>query len=227
MADLVIEKINEVYLKVKTEPSIEYELRDRFTFEVPNKKFMPQYRSRYWDGYVHLFNMKTKRIYVGLLDKIVAFCENNGYSEYTATDEIAAGDILDRARAFGIEAHKVDGQDVLAVNKLATDLIARARKGEGPFFIELITYRYHGHHVGDINRTYYRSKEEEENWKKNKDPIKILGDWLVSEKISTEEELQTMRDEIAAEANDAVQYALEANYPNANEVDMHVYLETN
>ena len=80
MADLVIEKINEVYLKVKTEPSIEYELRDRFTFEVPNKKFMPQYRSRYWDGYVHLFNMKTKRIYVGLLDKIVAFCENSGYS---------------------------------------------------------------------------------------------------------------------------------------------------
>ena len=80
MADLVIEKINEVYLKVKTEPSIEHELRDRFTFEVPNKKFMPQYRSRYWDGYVHLFNMKTKRIYVGLLDKIVAFCENNGYS---------------------------------------------------------------------------------------------------------------------------------------------------
>ena len=80
MADLIIEKINEVYLKVKTEPSIEYELRDRFTFEVPNKKFMPQYRSRYWDGYVHLFNMKTKRIYVGLLDKIVAFCENNGYS---------------------------------------------------------------------------------------------------------------------------------------------------
>ena len=158
---------------------------------------------------------------------VIYACENNGYSEYTATDEIAAGDILDRARAFGIEAHKVDGQDVLAVNKLATDLIARARKGEGPFFIELITYRYHGHHVGDINRTYYRSKEEEENWKKNKDPIKILGDWLVSEKISTEEELQTMRDEIAAEANDAVQYALEANYPNANEVDMHVYLETN
>ena len=80
MADLVILKVNEVYLKVETEPHIEYELRDRFTFEVPNKKFMPQYRSKYWDGYVHLFNMKTKRIYVGLLDKIVAFCENAGYS---------------------------------------------------------------------------------------------------------------------------------------------------
>ena len=80
MADLKIQKINEVYLQVQTEPHIEYELRDRFTFEVPNKKFMPQYRSRYWDGFVHLFNMKTKRIYVGLLDKIVAFCETSGYS---------------------------------------------------------------------------------------------------------------------------------------------------
>jgi len=80
MADLVIEKVNEVYLKVTTEPHIEYELRDRFTFEIPNKKFMPQYRSKYWDGFVHLFNMKTKRIYVGLLDKIIAFCENQGYT---------------------------------------------------------------------------------------------------------------------------------------------------
>ena len=80
MADLKIQKINEVYLQIKTEPHIEYELRDRFTFEVPNKKFMPQYRSRYWDGFVHLFNMKTKRIYVGLLDKIIAFCESSQYT---------------------------------------------------------------------------------------------------------------------------------------------------
>ena len=80
MTDLTIQKINEVYLKIDTEPHIEYELRDRFTFEVPNKKFMPQYRGKFWDGYVHLFNMKTKRIYVGLLDKIVAFCENHGYT---------------------------------------------------------------------------------------------------------------------------------------------------
>ena len=80
MSDLIIEKVNEVYLKITTEPHIEYELRDRFTFEVPNKKFMPQYRSKYWDGYVHLYNIKTKRIYCGLLDKIVAFCESVGYS---------------------------------------------------------------------------------------------------------------------------------------------------
>ena len=80
VSDLTIQKINEVYLKIDTQPHIEYELRDAFTFEVPNKKFMPQYRNKFWDGYVHLFNLKTKRIYVGLLDKIVAFCENHGYT---------------------------------------------------------------------------------------------------------------------------------------------------
>ena len=80
MSHLTIEKVNEVYLKITTEPHVEHELRDRFTFEVENKKFMPQYRNKYWDGYVHLYNMKTKRIYVGLLDKIIAFCETAGYT---------------------------------------------------------------------------------------------------------------------------------------------------
>jgi len=80
MADLIIQKVNEVYLKIETEPHIEHELRDRFTFEVPNMKFMPQYRKRNWNGEIHLYDMRTKRIYCGLLDKVVAFCENAGYS---------------------------------------------------------------------------------------------------------------------------------------------------
>ena len=77
---MTIEKVNEVYLRISTEPHIEHELRDRFTFEVPNMKFMPQYRRRHWNGEIHLFDMRTKRIYVGLLDKVVAFCEKSGYS---------------------------------------------------------------------------------------------------------------------------------------------------
>ena len=80
MSHLIIEKVNEVYLKITTEPHVEHELRDRFTFEIENKKFMPQYRSRHWNGEIHLYNMKTKRIYVGLLDKVVAFCETAGYT---------------------------------------------------------------------------------------------------------------------------------------------------
>jgi len=102
---------------------------------------------------------------------VIYACENNLYGEYTSVDEMAAGDLLERAKAFGIESFQVDGQDFLAVNKLSEELVARARSGEGPFFVVLDTYRYHGHHVGDINRTYYRSKEEEAYWKDERDPI--------------------------------------------------------
>lgn len=156
---------------------------------------------------------------------VIYACENNGYSEYTATGEIAAGEILDRARAFGIEAYQVDGQDVLAVNELSVTLVERARKGDGPFFMELLTYRYYGHHVGDINRTYYRSREEEAEWKENRDPIKIFGKWLSSEGMAGDDELAEIRSSIRAEAEDAVQYALDAAYPDVSEVGMHVYLE--
>ena len=156
---------------------------------------------------------------------VIYACENNGYSEYTATAEIAAGSILKRAEAFGIEAHQVDGQDVLAVNELAQKLVARARKGEGPFFVELMTYRYHGHHVGDINRDYYRSKEEEAIWKEKKDPIVNFGAWLAKEGIASEDELRQIRDTIRADAEAAVAYALDAAYPPASDVGLHVFAE--
>ncbi|WP_127900356.1 thiamine pyrophosphate-dependent dehydrogenase E1 component subunit alpha [Solirhodobacter olei] len=156
---------------------------------------------------------------------VIYACENNGYSEYTATAEIAAGSILKRAEAFGIEAHQVDGQDVLAVNDLAQKLVARARNGEGPFFIELLTYRYHGHHVGDINRDYYRTKEEETIWKEKRDPIVNFGAWLAKEGIASEEELKTIRDDIRADAEAAVAYALDAPYPPGSEVTMHVFAD--
>ena len=79
-ANLVISKSNEVFLKINTEPHIEYELRDHFKFEVPNAKFMPQYRGRNWNGEIHLFDMRSKQIYVGLLDKIISFCKQYDYS---------------------------------------------------------------------------------------------------------------------------------------------------
>jgi acetoin:2,6-dichlorophenolindophenol oxidoreductase subunit alpha len=154
---------------------------------------------------------------------VIYACENNGYSEYTKTEEIAAGSITARAEAFGIEAHQVDGQDVLAVNALAAKLVARARKGEGPFFIELMTYRYHGHHVGDINREYYRSKAEEKDWRENRDPIIRFRAHLVAEGIASEEDLDALNAQIAADAAEAVAYAEAAAYPPAEEVDMHVF----
>ena len=79
MADLVISKKNEIYLKIECEPHIKYELSDQFTFDVPGAKFMPQYRSKHWDGKIRLFNIQTGEIYVGLLGKILEFCSNHNY----------------------------------------------------------------------------------------------------------------------------------------------------
>ena len=84
MSHLVISKKNEVYLQVKAEPHVYYELADQFTFDVPGAKFMPQFRNRHWDGKIRLFNTQTGEIYVGLLDKLTRFCENHEYTyEFT------------------------------------------------------------------------------------------------------------------------------------------------
>ena len=80
MSDLTIAKKNEVYLKIECEPHIKYELNDEFTFEVPNNRFMPQYRNKYWDGKIHLFSIQTGELYVGLLDKLISFCDRYHYT---------------------------------------------------------------------------------------------------------------------------------------------------
>ena len=86
MSRLTISKKNEVFLKIDSkEPHVFCELSDAFTFEVPGAKFMPQYRSKYWDGKIRLFNQSTGEIYVGLLDKIVSFCKRSDY-EYEFID---------------------------------------------------------------------------------------------------------------------------------------------
>jgi TPP-dependent pyruvate/acetoin dehydrogenase alpha subunit len=154
---------------------------------------------------------------------VIYACENNLYGEYTHVSEMAAGDLKARAKSFGIESFEVDGQNVLAVNTLAQELVARARRGEGPFFVVLNTYRFNGHHVGDIDRTYYRSKQEEQEWKEKRDPITILGGWLTKERVAGDKELEAIRDEIRADAEAAVKYALDAAYPPPQEVNQHVY----
>ena len=80
MSHLIISKKNEVYLQVEAEPHVYYELRDAFQFEVPNAKFAPAYKNKWWDGFIYLFNVNTKEIYCGLLDKLIRFCEQHDYT---------------------------------------------------------------------------------------------------------------------------------------------------
>ena len=80
MTNLVISKKNEVHLHVESDIHVYYELADYFTFEVPGAKFMPTYKSKYWDGKIRLFNIQNGQIYVGLLDKIRQFCKDHDYT---------------------------------------------------------------------------------------------------------------------------------------------------
>jgi pyruvate dehydrogenase E1 component alpha subunit len=154
---------------------------------------------------------------------VIYVCENNHYTEYTHYSETTAGDILMRATAFGVEAVAVDGQDVRAVHETAQRLVDRARRGDGPGFLLCETYRYHGHHVGDINREYYRSKQEEQMWRTERDPILILGKWLIEEKIADQKTLQQIEADLEAEMKKAVEFAVAAPYPSVDEVAEDVY----
>ena len=80
MSHLVISKKNEVFLKINSEPHIYYELSDQFTFDIPNAKFSPAYKKKFWDGKIRLFNTQKGEIYVGLLDRIIQFCKDHSYT---------------------------------------------------------------------------------------------------------------------------------------------------
>jgi TPP-dependent pyruvate/acetoin dehydrogenase alpha subunit len=154
---------------------------------------------------------------------VIYACENNLYNEYTHYSETTAGDLLARATAFGLPAESVNGQDVRAVHAIAKRLVDRARKGEGPAFLVCNTYRYAGHHVGDVNREYYRSKQEEQQWKTERDPIKNLADWLIEQKYADSAALDRMQTDVRSVRKAAVEFALAAPYPGLEEAEQDVY----
>jgi TPP-dependent pyruvate/acetoin dehydrogenase alpha subunit len=154
---------------------------------------------------------------------VLYICENNQYNEYTHYSETTAGEVIARAQAFGIHAESIDGQDVRIVHSTALNMIDRARRGTGPSFLQCDTYRFHGHHVGDIDRAYYRTKKEEEEWKSRRDPIGLLADWLKKNRLADAQLLAQIESETGKEIEDAANFALNAPYPPADEVSQHVY----
>ncbi len=156
---------------------------------------------------------------------VIYVCENNLYNEYTHYTETTAGELTARAGAFGIPTEVVDGQDVRAVHLAARTLVEQTRRGEGPAFLLCNTYRFLGHHVGDVNRAYYRAKEEEENWKTKRDPLNVLGTWMIAEQIADAMLLDQIEKDVRAEAEMALEFALNAPYPDPDEVNRHVYVE--
>jgi pyruvate dehydrogenase E1 component alpha subunit len=154
---------------------------------------------------------------------VIYACENNMYNEYTHYLESTAGEITARATAFGVASEVVDGQDALAVYEVATKYVERARSGGGPAFLQLNTYRYHGHHVGDIAREYYRPKAEEQQWRTERDPVALMAARIVSRGLADAAELERIRAELAVIMDAAVEFAVNAPYPDPSKVGEDIY----
>jgi pyruvate dehydrogenase E1 component alpha subunit len=154
---------------------------------------------------------------------VIYVCENNLYCEYTHFSETVAGSITARATALGMEAATVDGQNVRAVYEEAQRLVQRARHGDGPAFLLCNTYRYKGHHVGDVNREYYRPKSEEQRWMSERDPIQTLQRWMIEERLAEQADFDRIHADVKDEIQKAVDFALAAPYPEPVEVDQDVY----
>ena len=130
---------------------------------------------------------------------------------------------MGRPAGFGLEAESVDGQDVLAVYATAAPLVECARRGDGPAFLLANTYRFRGHHVGDVSRDYYRAKQEEQHWMAERDPVAILGRHLVEHGVAGQAALDEIHAQLTADMDRAVQWAIDAPYPDAEEAAEDVY----
>ena len=151
-------------------------------------------------------------------------CENNLYGMGTSVERASAvSEIRQKAEGYRIPSAKVDGMDVLAVKKAAEKAIAEVRKGTGPYFLEIETYRFRGHSMGDPER--YRTAEEVRCWQTENDPIGIYHTNLVEKSIATAGELDEVEQRVKAEIQEAVQYAESSPEPAAEALFANVYVE--
>jgi len=150
--------------------------------------------------------------------------ENNQYAMGTSIERSSSTtDLAQRGASFGIPGELVDGMDVLAVKDAVERAVKRARAGEGPFILEVKTYRYRGHSMSDPAK--YRTKEEVDEVKKTRDPIDHIKALLETAK-ATEDEIKTIDAEIKAIVAEAVQFAQESPEPDPSELYTDVYVET-
>jgi pyruvate dehydrogenase E1 component alpha subunit len=155
---------------------------------------------------------------------VLFVCENNLYGIGTRIDRSSA--VLDqyrRAAAHDIPATQADGQDIEAVHQAASYAVNHVRSGNGPYFLELHTYRYRGHSMSDSN--IYRSKEEERKWLK-RDPIHVLRNRLIDEKELSLDDFKSMDREIIDHIeNDIIKFAEESPFPDPQDVEKYVLAE--
>lgn len=150
-------------------------------------------------------------------------CENNLYGMGTSVDRASAVmEIRQKAEGYQIPNSRINGMDVLEVRKTAEKFIKQVRSGKGPYFLEIVTYRYRGHSMGDPER--YRSPDEVKKWQES-DPIGIYRQRLMTQKLATEIELDEVESRAQAEIQAAVKFAESSPEPEPAALFEHVYVE--
>lgn len=148
---------------------------------------------------------------------VIYVIENNEYAMGTSVKRSSATtELYRRGEAFGIPGKQVDGMDVIAVKEAADEAVAHCRAGKGPFLLEMKTYRYRGHSMSDPAK--YRSKEEVEMYKEQRDPIERLKAKILGGKIADENKLKSIETEIKAIVNDAAEFAKNSPEPPESEL---------
>jgi TPP-dependent pyruvate/acetoin dehydrogenase alpha subunit len=152
---------------------------------------------------------------------VLFVCENNLYAASTSFKKaFKINSVAERADAYGMPGVVVDGNDVLAVYRAATEAAERARAGRGPTLIECLTYRQCGHSRSDP-RTY-RSKEEEEEWKGH-DPIVGYRTWLLNGGKASAEQIRQIEENVEQTIRDAIAYGDASPEPTPELVYTHVF----
>ena len=152
-------------------------------------------------------------------------CENNLYGMGTAVDRASAvSEIRQKAEGYMIPNSRVDGLDVLKVRQAAQKAIETVRANKTPYFLEIETYRFRGHSMGDPER--YRTSDEVKCWQNEEDPIGLYHKYLVEHKIATAEELDEMGKSAEQEIQTAVQFAESSPEPLAEDLFKHIYAES-
>lgn len=154
---------------------------------------------------------------------IVFICENNFFAIGTSLDRVSPSkELYKRVKAYNMPSERVDGMDVLAVREATERAIERAREGEGPSFIEAVTYRFRGHSMSDPDD--YRTKREEKIWKE-RDPIIKLAKQLRDKAIISPDELKELQDEVNAKVDESIKFADESSWPELEELMKDIYVE--
>jgi len=157
---------------------------------------------------------------------VVFIIENNGYSMGTSQERSSASDSLaHRAEGFEMKWDVCDGHDIYEVREYANKAMTYARDELKPFLLEIRTYRYRGHSVADANHEKYRTKEEIEDYKKNKDPINVFKAQLLEDGTLTGERAKKIDQEMKDEAEASAKFAEDSPYPPRSEVTTDVYWE--